>query len=116
MLKRLELSNEHASWLEAERKIPCELAAELGVVSKGKDIAFEYRQNGAPSFVKVRKEIIEDGESSKTFWIEPAGVPLRLLERGLSQRTVGRAVDHHGGRVRRVVVPGRGSDARGVRP
>ena len=55
-MEKLQLSDEHARWLEDERKIPCELAAEMGVVSKGPNLAFEYRQNGAVSFIKVRQE------------------------------------------------------------
>lgn len=78
MLAKLQLSLEHAKWLEAVRKIPCEVAAEMGVVSKGESIAFEFRQNGVPSFIKVRREIVENGESSKTFWIEPKGSALCL--------------------------------------
>lgn len=78
MLAKLQLSIEHAKWLEAVRKIPCEIAAEMGVVSKGENIAFEFRQSGVPSFLKIRQEIIEAGESSKTFWIEPRGSALCL--------------------------------------
>jgi twinkle protein len=79
MLSKLPLSIEHAAWLETERKIRSELAAEMGVVSKGKNLAFEYRRNGAPVFLKVRKEMIADGGTPiKTFWIEPKGVELRL--------------------------------------
>lgn len=71
MLAKLQLSIEHSNWLEAERKIPCELAAEMGIVSKGNVLAFEYRQNGVPSFLKMR-------DAQKKFWIEPAGVSLLL--------------------------------------
>jgi twinkle protein len=78
MLARLRLSLEHAQWLEAVRKIPCEIAAEMGVVSKGENIAFEFRQNGVPSFIKVRREIMEGGETTKTFFIEPKGSVLCL--------------------------------------
>jgi twinkle protein len=73
MLEKPQLSAAHAEWLEDERKIPCELAAELGVVSNGEHIAFEYRQNGAPSFLKVRREMVQEGVLTKTFWIEPKG-------------------------------------------
>src|ERR1700704_2510299 len=45
MLARLQLSTKHATWLEDERKIPCEIAAATGVVSKGENLAFEYRKN-----------------------------------------------------------------------
>jgi twinkle protein len=71
MLAKLQLSNEHATWLEEIRKIPCEIAAEVGVVSKGENLAFEYRQGGAAMFVKVRTE-------QKRFWIEPKGSALCL--------------------------------------
>lgn len=73
-MERLELSLEHASWLEGVRKIPCEIAAEAGVVSMGKNIAFEYRRNGACLSRKVRKEIVESGERTKTFVTVPAGI------------------------------------------
>ena len=42
----LELSEEHARWLESVRKLPCELAAEMGIVSWGKRLVFEYRRQG----------------------------------------------------------------------
>lgn len=71
MLAKLQLSDEHAKWLEAVRKIPCETAAEMGVVSKGDNLAFEYRQNGVLSFLKVRTP-------DKRFWIEPKGAALCL--------------------------------------
>lgn len=71
MLAKLQLSIEHAKWLEAVRKIPCELAAEMGVVSKGDSLAFEFRQNGVVSFLKVRTP-------DKRFWIEPKGAALCL--------------------------------------
>lgn len=76
MLAKLQLSDEHATWLDDVRKISCELAAEMGVVSKGESLAFEYRQNSAASFVKVRKEVSRNGETTKTFWIEPKGAAL----------------------------------------
>jgi twinkle protein len=55
MLTKLQLSSAHASWLEELRKIPSELAAEMGVVSKGGNLAFEYRRNGVLSYLKFRK-------------------------------------------------------------
>jgi twinkle protein len=75
-----ELTVEHSEWLEAERKIPCEIAARYGVVSHGRHLAFEYRQNGKKvSFLKVRREILTpEGESTKTFHIEPKGAALCL--------------------------------------
>jgi twinkle protein len=78
MLAKLQLSIEHAKWLEAVRKIPCELAADLGVVSKGEHIGFEFRQNGVASFLKVRREMVQEGAVTKTFWIEPKGSALCL--------------------------------------
>jgi twinkle protein len=78
MLARLQLSLTHSEWLEAVRKIPCEIAADLGVVSKGENLAFEYRQNGVMSFLKARREILKDGEVTKTFFIEPKGAKLCL--------------------------------------
>jgi twinkle protein len=76
MQAKLQLSIKHAQWLEAERKIPCELAADSGVVSRGENLAFEYRQDGTASFVKVRRDILIDGKTTKTFWIEPKGSEL----------------------------------------
>lgn len=73
-MDRLELSLEHASWLEGVRKIPCELAAEMGVVSKGGNIAFEYRRNGQCLSRKIRKEIVASGGRTKTFAFDPVGI------------------------------------------
>lgn len=67
MLAKLELNNTHAEWLEDVRKIPSEIAAEMGCVSRGSDLAFEYRVNGALLFRKIRK-ITADG---KSFYIDP---------------------------------------------
>ena len=76
MLDKPQLSEVHARWLEDARKIPSELAAELGVVSKGENIAFEFRRvKGTVSFLKVRRAI---ADGSKTFWIEPKGAELCL--------------------------------------
>jgi len=72
MLQRLELSHEHAEWLEDVRKIPSELAAEIGFVSKGKELAFEFRRNDVCMFRKMRT-------MDKRFWIEPAGADLFLF-------------------------------------
>lgn len=66
MLARLQLSNDHATWLEAARKIPCEVAAETGVISRGSNLAFQYMRNGELSFLKLRTP-------DKSFWIEPKG-------------------------------------------
>jgi twinkle protein len=77
-MEKLTLSEAHAQWLEDVRRIPCEIAAEMGVVSKGPNLAFEYRRNGLPVFIKVRREIAQDGETTKTFWVEPKGSALCL--------------------------------------
>jgi twinkle protein len=82
---KLQLSVAHAEWLEARRKIPCELAAEMGVVSKGEKLAFEYRQKGVPSFIKIRKEV-KDGKPD--YWIDPKGSALCMWnEDCLSERS-----------------------------
>jgi twinkle protein len=57
------LSEAHAHWLEEKRQIPCELAAELGIVSKGVNLVFEYRRNGA---LLWKQERIEQ-QDGKTF-------------------------------------------------
>ena len=63
------LTEDHAHWLE-ERGIPCELAAQLGLFSKARAIAFPYRDAvGRTLFVKWRGP-------DKRFWIEPAGQKL----------------------------------------
>lgn len=78
MLQRMELSHEHAEWLEDVRKIPSELAAEIGFVSSGKHLAFEFRRNGVCMFRKVRRPIPNplEGGRDKTFHIEPSGSEL----------------------------------------
>jgi twinkle protein len=73
-MEKLALSDAHARWLEDVRKIPCELAAEVGVVSKGSNLGFEYRRNGTILYRKFRVE--RDG--AKSFYIEPKGVELCL--------------------------------------
>jgi twinkle protein len=78
-MDKLQLSDEHAKWLEDVRKIPCEIAAGLGVVSNGEHLAFDYWQNGVLLFRKIRREVLTtDGKSTKTFWIEPKGAELCL--------------------------------------
>jgi twinkle protein len=64
------LSQKHAEWLEG-RGIPCEIAAEAGLKSRGEQLLFPYKLNGAPLYDKVRG-------SGKKFWIEPSGAPLAL--------------------------------------
>ncbi len=65
MDSRPALSEEHAAWLE-ERGIPCELAAETGLFSRGRELAFPY-----PTFVKLRGP-------EKRFRIDPSGQKLTL--------------------------------------
>lgn len=65
-----ELSEQHARWLEA-RKIPCELAAELGLFSRGRALGFPYSSPDGGSFTKWRGP-------AKSFWVEPAGTKLGL--------------------------------------
>ena len=74
-------------------------------------MAFEYRQNGVSSFLKVRREMLEADQVTKTFLDRAQGLRTVLLERGLPERSV-RVGDpgHHGGGVRRVVVSGGGGD------
>lgn len=68
---RLELSQDHATLLEERRKIPAEIAAQLGIVSQGKAIGFQYRHRGVLRFTKFRGP-------DKKFWISPVGVKLCL--------------------------------------
>jgi len=76
MLAKLELSATHAEWLETTRRIPCEIAADMGAVSRGNNLAFEFQdKTGALLFRKIRRETPE----GKTFFIEPAGCPLVLF-------------------------------------
>lgn len=65
------LTQQHAMWLEDQRKIPCELAAEMGVVSSGTALGFQFRQNGQLRFTKFRS-------ADKRFWIDPTGAVLHL--------------------------------------
>jgi twinkle protein len=87
---KLELSEEHARWLEAERKIPCELAAEMGIVSQGKDLAFEYRRKGQLLWRQLRIEQMIEGRRTKTFrcfapdgrTLKEAGIDLSFWHEG----------------------------------
>ena len=65
------LDQKHAEWLEDERKIPCELAAEMGITSKRDAIGFPYSQNGRQAFTKFRTP-------DKRWWIDPPGAGLLL--------------------------------------
>jgi twinkle protein len=70
------LSDKHAIWLE-DRRIPSELAGEIGLHSRGADLAFPYRTaDGSLAFTKWRKP-------AKDFRIEPSGQVLLpwLLDR-----------------------------------
>lgn len=67
---RKSLSQEHAKWLEDVRKIPVELAAELGVFSKGDALGFPISETtGQVSYVKFRTT------KTKDFWRSPGGTP-----------------------------------------
>lgn len=75
---RYELSETHARLIEAKRKIPADIAVEMGLVSYGQDsIAFEYRRNGKCEFRKVmRAKYHSDGTREKSFHIDPPGATL----------------------------------------
>jgi len=75
MSATIQPTSEHVSWLENARKIPSDLAAEMGLGTKGEHLAFGYVRNGLLSFLKVRKE---NSDGTKTFWIEPKGAELCL--------------------------------------
>jgi twinkle protein len=78
MGEQLELSQAHAEWLEEHRKIPSEIAAEMGIVSKGKRIAFEYRRQGRLLWRQVRVVTKVDGRDQKSFLCEaPDGRTLK---------------------------------------
>jgi twinkle protein len=77
MLEKLPLSISHSEHLENNRKIPCEIAAEMGVVSKGPHLAFEFRRDGVCSYLQVKREgKDEDANRTKSFHIEPKGSAL----------------------------------------
>jgi twinkle protein len=76
MDKRLELSEAHARWLEDMRKIPSELAAEMGVVTIGGSLAFADTRNGVTTYHKIRKEV--PGARKPDYFIEPKGTELCL--------------------------------------
>lgn len=75
---RYELSETHARLIEAKRRIPADIAVEMGLVSHGKDsIAFEYRRSGECEFRKIRRaQYSSDGTIEKSFHIEPRGAKL----------------------------------------
>lgn len=60
----LPLSEAHARWLEDKRKIPCELAAELRIGSKGPNLVFQYMRGETLLWRQVR---IEEASGGKTF-------------------------------------------------
>ena len=70
---KYELSETHARLLEAKRKIPADIAVEMGLVSRERDsIAFEYRRNGKLAYRKImRVTYNSDGTREKSFFIEP---------------------------------------------
>ncbi len=75
---RYELSETHARLIEAKRKIPADIAVEMGLVSYGKDsIAFEYRRNGKCEYRKIlTAKYNPDGTREKSFFIEPKNATL----------------------------------------
>lgn len=77
MLERLQLSDTHAKHLEEVRKIPCEIAAEAGCVSRGPHLAFEFKRNGVCMYRQIKREWTdpETGARTKTFHIEPKDPP-----------------------------------------
>lgn len=77
MLERLTLTVAHSKMLEDERAIPCEIAAEMGVVSRGPHMAFEFRKNGVCQYRQIKRRVRnDDGTMGKTFHIEPSGAAL----------------------------------------
>lgn len=54
MQEAIGLSEEHAIWLEDERRIPSEVATAAGVVTTDRKLAFEFRQNGILQYRKLR--------------------------------------------------------------
>lgn len=60
---KAQLSQKHAEWLENVRAIPCELAAQNGVVTIRGCLAFEYVKGGVLQYRKMRFEK-PDGEKS----------------------------------------------------
>lgn len=77
MLEKLNLNPSHGEQIEERRKIPCETAAEYGVVSRGPHMAFQFRKNGVCRYLQVKREGRDaEGNRSKTFHIEPKGAAL----------------------------------------
>lgn len=76
MLAKPALSQDHAEWLEAVRRIPCEIAAAHGVVSIDGNLAFEYRQSGELRYRKLR---IVNRDGSKTFRRDRSGAETCLF-------------------------------------
>src|SRR5262245_35472135 len=75
MTRKQELSEKHAAWLEDERAIPSEIAAEKGVVSLGTSLGLSYIRNGECVFRKLRTR---KAGGSKAFYIDPKGAELFL--------------------------------------
>jgi twinkle protein len=68
---RLQLSHEHAAWLEDKRGLPSEVASEMGLVSHRQDtgtIGFLYQRNGQPTHVKWR------ALDKSRMWQQPSGI------------------------------------------
>lgn len=66
------LTTDHAHWLEDERHIPVEIAAQAGVISHKGAVGFPYLIGGRAAFAKFRTP------DKTRFWIEPSGQPLVL--------------------------------------
>jgi len=62
MTDHATLGEQAAEWLEKQRGIPVEVAAENGVVTVNGNLAFEYRLDGRLQYRKIR--IVQNGEKS----------------------------------------------------
>jgi twinkle protein len=72
-MSRLTLGEAHAAALEETRKIPCELAARMGLVSKGRDLGFPFYRAGKLLYTKFR--VAPQGDQKKSFYRVPSGTP-----------------------------------------
>src|SRR5262245_3458076 len=96
MTRKQELSEKHAAWLEDERAIPSEIAAEKGVVSLGTSWGSPTSGTASASSARCgRRRLAGRRRSTRRVVSVELG-----LSTGPSTR---RIVDHHGGRARRVV-------------
>jgi twinkle protein len=70
----IQLSEEHARWLEDARKIPSEVAARYGLVSTpAGDLAFQYILRGRVSYLKVRRDNPTGKADYRIEWCELEG-------------------------------------------